>query len=122
MSNSYYGYEIAAKIAVHLSKDSEQVALIEHAIKDEHGDCSDIIASMSADATRVFDTIEDLSGELFVDWPKALDLYADEILKHLLKGWKPSIVELISMAARSIEKTLPEDTEEQRKQRSCSIH
>ena len=122
MNNSYYGYEIAAKIATRLSKDPEQVALIKQVIKDEHENNADILTAVSADATRVFDTIEDLSGEQFVDWQKALELYANEILNHLLKGWKPSIIELISMAARSIECTIPEKTQEQRKQHSCSTH
>ncbi|MDN5215564.1 hypothetical protein QQ020_26035 [Fulvivirgaceae bacterium BMA12] len=115
----YYGYEIAAKISARLSKISEQITWLDHAAKDENGD--DIIYTICAEATKVFDTIEDLSGEIFVDWHKALDLYADKILDHLLKGRKPTIVQLISMAAHSIENTIP-DTSEKREPLNPTTH
>ncbi len=105
MSNSLYYGELSAKIALGLGQSPDQIAQINNAINNEENIRGTAIYRICADAARVFDAIEDLSGELFVDWHKAVDLYADELLDHLTKGEIPHIIDLVSMASASIQGT-----------------
>ncbi len=103
MSNNtlYYG-EIVARIAVKLqpiinhSNDNNPLHQSDTSIED-------IICDISADAGRVFDTFEDLSGEHFIDWQKALNYYANSLRSVLLDERIPSMADLISMAAKSMD-------------------
>ena len=97
----YYG-EIAAKISAIIHANHDHVERISRLIGNEHGQ-EDTIWSICAEAARVFDQIEDLSGEHFIDWHIATDKFAQEVLDCLLMGRRPFIVDMVSMAARSIE-------------------
>jgi len=105
MSNSLYYGEIVAKISYHLYQNPDHKANISHLMSKE-SDTEDSIWTLCADAARVFDAIEDLSDEHFIDWHAALDHFADEILNHLLLEKVPHIIDLVSMACRSIENTM----------------
>lgn len=100
MYSLYYG-EIAALMAARLFQNPDHAKHIEHSMNELEKD-GDTIWSMIATAARVFDTIEDLSGELFVDWHKALQHYSDAMLDHLLNGQKPGTIDMVAMASRSI--------------------
>lgn len=102
MSNSLYYGEIAAKISAHLYQNPEQIMQLDLLMNSEAENDGDSIWTVCADAARVFDTLEDLSGEHYVDWHKALNSYADELLEHLLSGDLPTIIDMISMASLSI--------------------
>jgi hypothetical protein len=97
----FYG-EIAAKISAIIHANPDHVERISRLIGDTHNS-DESICSICAEAARVFDQIEDLSGEHFIDWHIATDKYAQEVLDSLLMGRKPFIVDMVSMAARSIE-------------------
>ena len=101
MRNTLYYGEIAAKISAHLYQNPDHIIRIDESMKREQH--SDTIWTICADAARVFDTIEDLSGEHFVDWHRALDYYAKEVMEALLRGHKPYIVDMVSMASHSIQ-------------------
>jgi len=96
----YYG-EIVARIAIRLSS-------LNHANDNQlppQKDVSleDMICDLSADSGRIFDQLEDLSGEHFIDWLSALEHYSDAIRSFILNGRMPSTVDMISMASKSIE-------------------
>ena len=101
LRNKHYYGEIAAKISAHLYKNPDYIIQLDDLINTIEGEAS--IFCICADAARVFDTIEDLSDELSINWCKALDFYADEILDTILQGNNPQISDMISMASKSIE-------------------
>ena len=121
MNNTLYYGEIVAKISAHLFNHPEQIARFDLIVNAEYDDGATTIYTLCADAARVFDTIENLSEEQFIDWHKALDFYADELLDRLLIGRKPYMIDMISMAARSIENTLP-NLSKHHKPNRYSIH
>jgi len=103
MSNNtlYYG-EIVARIAGRL------YSIDEHANDNNlpfRQDISmeDMICDISADAGRIFDCLEDLSGEHFIDWRKALEYYSDALRSFILAGRMPCMADMISMAAKSMD-------------------
>ncbi|MEO9804787.1 MAG: hypothetical protein ABJF04_16140 [Reichenbachiella sp.] len=101
MSKSLYYGEIVAKISYHLYQNPEHKTQISQVMGRESED-EDKVHTLCADAARVFDTLEDLAGEHFIDWSKALDCFADEILDHLLNGKIPQIMDLIFIASGCI--------------------
>ncbi|MDW3210297.1 MAG: hypothetical protein R8N23_10545 [Reichenbachiella sp.] len=62
-----------------------------------------MICDISADAGRIFDRLEDLSGEHFIDWRKALEHYSDALRSFVLGGRMPCTADMISMAAKSMD-------------------
>lgn len=107
MSNNtlYYG-EIVARIAGRLYS-------LNHANDNpipSQKDISmeDMICDVSADAGRIFDSLEDLSGEHFIDWKKALEHYSDALRSFILNGRKPMMADMISMAAKAMDITRAE--------------
>lgn len=105
MTNSLYYGEIVAKISCHLYQNPEHKAQISQVINTEN-DTDNTIWTLCADAAKVFDAIEDLSGEHFIDWNDALDHYADQVLEHLLDGRAPNIIDLISIASASVQQAV----------------
>ncbi|MAE86202.1 MAG: hypothetical protein CMB80_25940 [Flammeovirgaceae bacterium] len=101
MSNSLYYGEIAAKLSAHLFQNPDQVVQLDLIMNEEEK--GDTVWSICADAARVFDSLEDLSGEHFIDWHKALELYADEMLDFIMQGNIPNILDLMTMAVRCIQ-------------------
>lgn len=100
MTTHYYG-EIVARISGQLfllrAEDFQNLGK-----KDET--LEDLICDISATAARVFDTIEDLSGEHFIDWQGALEDFAIS-LRHFVKDGKmPTMVDYISLTALSLSK------------------
>ena len=102
MSNNtlYYG-EIVARIAGRLHS-------LNHANDNEIPSAKDMsmedmICDVSADAGRVFDAFEDLSGEHFIDWRKALVHYSDALRSFILDGRMPAMADMISMAAKAMD-------------------
>ena len=59
-----------------------------------------------ADAAHVFDKVEDLSNDVFINSYHALENYSQEMLDVLLSGHIPSIVDMVSISANSIKQTL----------------
>ena len=106
MSNSLYYGEIAAKISAHLYQNPDQIMEIDLILSQEDDKNDQTLWTICADAARVFDTIENLSEEHFIDWHEALDNYADGLLDHLLQGETPNIIDMVSMASESIQNTL----------------
>lgn len=102
MRNSLYYGEIAARISAYLYKNPDHILQIDRSMS-QHKESDDTIWTICADAARVFDTIEDLSDGHFIDWHKALDQYAEEVLDSLLIGQKPHIIDMVTMASRSIQ-------------------
>ena len=102
MQNTAYYGEIVAKISAHLHQSTDHITRITRVI-DSHPDTGDTIWTVCAEAGRVLDQIEDLSGEHLIDWHQVSDSYAGQVLDHLLSGNKPYMVDFVSMVARSIE-------------------
>ncbi len=102
MHNTLYYGEIVAKISARLHQNPDHMVRITNMMSKEKNS-NDSIWTLCADAAKVFDSIEDLSGEHFIDWHKAIDHYAQEVLDSLLIGGKLDIVDMVSMVARSIE-------------------
>lgn len=99
--NSYYYGEIAAKISGHLFSNPDHITQLEKIMKDTSND-DESLWSLCADAARVFDTLENLAGDFFLDWPAALEHYAEGLLNLLLIGQKPNMLDMIYMANRSL--------------------
>lgn len=103
MQNStlFYG-EMVAKISAHLNQNSAHRNRINYVLEQNTRD-SDTIWSFCSDAARVFDSLEDLSWGMAVDWHKALDEYSEKVLSHILSGQKPDFIDMLSMASLSLE-------------------
>ncbi|MEQ8470025.1 MAG: hypothetical protein RIC35_02515 [Marinoscillum sp.] len=99
MNTLYFG-EIVAKLSAHIHGNPDKVKRIT-ATLDQFS--QDSIWTICSDAARVFDKIEDLSGEHFINWHQALEIYADYILNHLLSNRQLNIVDMISLASKSIQ-------------------
>lgn len=99
----YYG-EIVARIAGQIHQNPEHLLRINYTLSQDNGH-GDTIWTLCADAGRVFDKIEDLSGEHHINWYKALDIYAGELLDYLLGGSKPHIIDMVSLVVRSLEQS-----------------
>lgn len=100
----YYG-EIVARISGQLFNITDlqvpQISLRDTTMEE-------MICSVSADAARVFDTFEDLSGEHYIDWHKALENYAISLRKFIYTGSVPTMGDLITIAAASLDTTRTE--------------
>ena len=108
MSNNtlYYG-EIVARIAGRLYSITQHANDNNLSIKQDIS-IEDMICDISADAGRVFDTFEDLSGEHFIDWHKALEYYSDALRSFVLGGRMPCMADMILMAASSMDQSRAE--------------
>ena len=102
MSNTLYYGEIVAKISGVLHQNPDHILRINKFMSNENYNGA-TLHTLCADAAKVFDKIEDLSGEHFIDWHSASDHYASEILDHLLTGKILNTVDMISMTTNSIE-------------------
>ena len=102
MSNTLYCSEISAQISAYLHKNPDHVERIAHVMQRSHDPHENVI-TLCAEAARVLDTIEDLSGEHFIDWHEVYDHYANAVLDHLLMVRVPTIADLILMAAQSLQ-------------------
>ncbi|MEQ9230484.1 MAG: hypothetical protein RIF46_07350 [Cyclobacteriaceae bacterium] len=96
----YYG-EIVARIAGRLY--SLNHANDNHLPEYQDMSMEDMICEVSADAGRIFDSLEELSGDHFIDWRKALEHYSDALRSFILDGRMPSMADMISMAARAMD-------------------
>ncbi|MDW3191273.1 MAG: hypothetical protein R8G66_02880 [Cytophagales bacterium] len=101
MSNTLYYGEIVARIAGRLyslnhANDNEIPSSKDMSMED-------MICDVSADAGRVFDSLEELSGEHFIDWRNALEYYSDALLSFILDGRMPTMADMISMAAKAMD-------------------
>lgn len=101
MSKSLYYGEIVAKISYHLYQNPEHKDQIIQTMGRDN-ESEDEVHTLCADAAKVFDTLEDLAGEHFIDWNEALDCFADKILECLLDGKVPQIMDLIFIASGCI--------------------
>ncbi len=102
MNNTLYYGEIAAKISGKLHQNPDHLPRITYTINQVENN-TDSIWTLCADAAKVFDKIEDLSGEHYIDWHNALENYSVFMLDYLLSGRKPNVVDMISMTTLSIE-------------------
>lgn len=102
MNNSLYYGEIAAMISGKLHQNPDHLTRISNTINHSENS-TDSIWTICADAAKVFDKIEDLSGEHYIDWHNALENYSCYMLDFLLSGRKPNVVDMISMTTLSIE-------------------
>ena len=62
----------------------------------------DKVHTLCADAANVFDSLEDLAVDHFIDWNETLDVFADKVLDYLLAGKVPQIIDLIYIASNCI--------------------
>ena len=102
MNNTLYYGEIVAKISSKLHQNPAHVKRIENVMSNQQ-EHQDTIYTLCADAARVFDKIENLSSDHYIDWHKASDIYAQNMLNYLLSGKKPNVIDMVSMTTRSIE-------------------
>lgn len=102
MSNTMYYGEIVAQIAGRLYSINEHANDNNLPMKQDMS-MEDMICDISADAGRIFDTLEDLSGEHFIDWRKALVHYSDALRSFILAGRIPGLADMISMAAKAMD-------------------
>lgn len=104
--NIYYYGEIVARIAGKLYRfpNHEQWPSI---IQDSNLSADDLICELSADAGRIFDMIEDISGEMSIDWAGALDHYSQSLHSFLSNERMPTQADMIYMAAKSMNISRP---------------
>lgn len=102
MKNTLYYGEICAKVSAQLHQNPDHYIRIANVI-DAQNARGENVWSLCAEAARVFDKIEDLSSDYFIDWHRASDQYAQQILDFLLSGRKPTTIDLVSMVSNSIE-------------------
>jgi hypothetical protein len=104
-STLYYG-EMVARISGFLHHDPITLSRLENKLRMS-GEMPDKnnLWTICADAAQVFDKIEDLSGEHYIDWHKALDIYSDKLRDVLLNGTAPSMADLIALASSSIQES-----------------
>ncbi|GEM_PF-3535906 len=102
-NNTYYYGEIVARIAGKLYSLTNDHVNDNDVSQKRDISFEDMICDISADAGRVFDTLEDLSGEHFIDWPKALDYYSNSLRAFIKTDRRPNMVDMISMAAKSMD-------------------
>ncbi|MEO9474609.1 MAG: hypothetical protein ABJG41_03730 [Cyclobacteriaceae bacterium] len=100
-NNLYYG-EIAAKISAHLYQNPEQVSQIDETYGTRVSE-EDTLYTVCADAARAFDAIETLTEDPYIAWHDALDEYADDVLDHLMTGDTLDIIDMVSMASKSVQ-------------------
>lgn len=92
MNNTLYYGEMVARISGFLHHDPITLSRLENklrmtgALPNENN-----LWTICADAAQVFDKIEDLSSEHYIDWHKALDIYSDKLRDVLLTGTVPSM-------------------------------
>lgn len=92
----YYG-EMVAKISASLHDQMSVVNKLEGANQGYR------FWTLCADAAKVFKQVEDLCDELEVNWPKAVEDYANKLSAELHAGRNLSIIDLYYLCARSIE-------------------
>lgn len=102
MENTLYYGEIVAKISSKLHQNPAHIKRIEY-VMGKGQQPQDTVYTLCADAAKVFDSIENLSSDYYVDWHKASDIYAKKMLDCLLSGKKPNVLDMVSMTAHSIE-------------------
>ena len=96
----YYG-EIVARISGTLNADPEKTATIHRMMRQQNQ--TDTIWTICADAGKVFNQLEDIAEEHFIDWQKAVDCYAHSIKHRFLIGNIPNKLDMLSLATNSIE-------------------
>lgn len=108
----YYG-EIVAHISSSLAKCTSSEAFLTTLIEQEKGDTY-TLHSLCADAGRIFEMVEDLCDDYFLDWPSILDQYTLYIKESLLSKKVPEPIDLYLFTAQSIEETVKEALKHQR--------
>lgn len=101
MSNYLYYGEIAARISAKLYVNFDEVTTLHDVVSDPDNPDGNLCI-LCADAARVFSQIEDLCSDHFIDWPAALDEFTELLRDHLLSGVKPTIPDMVTIAAQSI--------------------
>lgn len=104
MNNTLYYGEIAALIAGKFHQNPDHLIRISNIIGQTNK--IDSIWTLCADAASVFDKIEDLSDDYFINSHRAVEAYSQEIIDFLLLGKKPNVIDMVSIAARSIKNTI----------------
>ena len=104
MNNTLYYGEIAALIAGKFHQNPDHLIRIINTIGRTNK--SESIWALCADAANVFDKIEDLSDDYFINSHRAVEIYSQEIIDFLLSGKKPNIIDMVSIAAHSIKNTV----------------
>lgn len=104
MNNTLYYGEIAALISAKIHQNPNHILRVKHTLSTAKK--SDTLWAFCADAANVFDKIDDLSGDCFINSHHALDHYPHQILDVLLSGTIPSVVDMVSISANSIKNTL----------------
>ena len=114
--NTYYYGGIVARISgiLHEIKPEDMAPLYPN--NDET--LVDALCDISADAGRVFHTMEDLSDEHFINWSSALDYFSQDLKHTLLSHRKPAMADMISLAANSIDLSKPDQKPEGTAKRS----
>ena len=115
MNNTLYYGEMVARISGFIHHDPITLSRLENKLRMS-GEMPDknTLWTICADAAQVFDKIEDLSGEHYIDWHKALDIYSDKLRDILLNGTAPSMADLIALASSSIQEVeQPKKTQSQ---------
>ncbi|WP_422355323.1 hypothetical protein [Roseivirga pacifica] len=106
MNNTLYYGEMVARISGFIHHDPVTLSRLENKLRMS-GEMPDKnnVWTICANAAQVFDKIEDLSGEHYIDWHKALDIYSDKLRDVLLNGTAPSLADLIALASSSIQES-----------------
>lgn len=109
MNTTYYG-EIVAEIAINLSPIIN--CANDNKLPKTDLSAKEMIRDICADAARIFYNLEDLSGEHFIDWTKALCHYCKALHSFILDGRMPAMADMISMVANSMDATRADRVEQ----------
>lgn len=92
-------------IAGHIHSDPEDTKHFNSLVLKK-GDYNECVYTLIAEAARIIDEIETGCDDHFMDVQKAIEHYADELKKYLMRGEYPWPLMLYKLAVSSIQKTL----------------
>ena len=101
-NNPFYG-EIVANISSHLIKNPEILNELELLCERNQETDGSSVWTVCAHAAHIFEALQDLIDDQYMDWQIALDHYADELLDYMLMGKIPRTTDMLSMLSRCIQ-------------------
>ena len=97
----YYG-EIAAHITDRLYQYPDRIMQIDRSLNlSDNPD--ETLFTLVGQSAHIFATVQDLFDDEPLNWMKAVELYADNILESLLIGNKPQTINFLQMVTQSIQ-------------------
>ncbi|MEM9298124.1 MAG: hypothetical protein AAGA64_07015 [Bacteroidota bacterium] len=99
--NLYYG-EIAAKISAQLYSN-ECISDLDEDIRYSHDD--EHLFDICSNSAKAFSAMQDLAGDVDIQWRDALDEYTSDIMEQLQTNDNLDIIDMVKIASNSVQNT-----------------